>query len=456
MNLKQRFALYFSILFSTILAVVLIVVFSLFSHYRQEQFKFRLQEKVLSTVKLLVDVKLPNRQMMQVLDQNPIDKLYNEKILVFNYNGVLIYSNMGNALLNWSQKDIDLLKTQKSFYRHQGDIDIFGLFHDSHNKYQDYYVLISAEDKYAKNQLHFLGSVLLGAFIFGTISVMLLSYYVSVRSFSVLDRLRNRISEISEKKLYLRLEDSGKNDEINSLAKSFNQMMDRIDVSYKQQKEFTDNASHELRTPVTRILMQLHNLLMHESHNPNTEKYLYSIQDDANKMADVISSLLLLSRIEKNKAADMMPVCRIDEVIFEAMQTAKKTMPDYRISFNIENAGTDEPDLEIKGDMNLLKIVFTNLLKNAYNYSSDKQVDILICQDKTAVRVMVSNKGKTLNDAEQQNIFKAFARGQNSRNIEGTGLGLRIVERILHYHDAQIEYDIPETGVNRFSLLFQI
>lgn len=70
MNLKQRFALYFSILFSTILAVVLIVVFSLFSHYRQEQFKFRLQEKVLSTVKLLVDVKLPNRQMMQVLDHS--------------------------------------------------------------------------------------------------------------------------------------------------------------------------------------------------------------------------------------------------------------------------------------------------------------------------------------------------------------------------------------------------
>ncbi len=456
MNLKQRFALYFSILFSTILAVVLIVVFSLFSHYRTDQFKLRLEEKVLSTIKLLVDVQLPNRQMMKILDQNPIDKLYNEKVLVFNHQGVLIYCNMGNAVVDWNPKDIEFLKENKRFYRHQDNIDIFGVFHDSRDNNKDFYLLISAEDRYAKNQLQFLGYSLIGAFIFGTISVMLLSYYVSVKSFSTLDRFRNRISEISEKKLHLRLEDSGKNDEINSLAKSFNQMMDRIDVSYKQQKEFTDNASHELRTPVARITMQLHNLLKLEKHNPNTEKYLFSIQDDTNRMADIISSLLLLSRIDKKRAADIMPVCRIDEAIFEAMQTSQKTYPDYRISFNIESEVTDEPSLEIKGDMNLLKIVFINLLKNAYLYSSDKQVDILIRQELMAVRVMITNKGKTLSEAEQQNIFKSFSRGQNARNIDGTGLGLRIVDRILHYHNAEIKYDIPEADVNRFTLLFQI
>lgn len=456
MNLKQRFAIYFSILFSLILGIVLIVIFSLFSDYRNDQFRIRLEQKVFSTVKLLVNAKLPPRQMMRILDQNPIDKLYNEKLLIFNHEGVLVYSNMGYAPVDWSQKDIEFLKTKKSFYRHQDDIDFFGYYHDSPNRNKDYFVLISAEDKYARTQLTYLGYVLLGAFIFGTLSVMGLSYYVSVRSFSALDRFKDRIAEISGKKMELRLEDSGKNDEINTLAKSFNQMMDRIDVAYKQQKEFTDNASHELRTPVTRILMQLHNLLSLEQHSPNTVKYLQSIQEDANQMADIISSLLLLSRIDKKRTMGFMPLCRVDEAIFEAMQMAQKTYPDFRIQFDIDSDESMDADFEIRGDMNLLKIVFTNLLKNAYFYSTDKQVNILLKQEIGKICVIVTNTGNTLGESEQQNLYKAFSRGNNARKTDGTGLGLRIVDRILHHHDAQISYDVPQEGLNRFTLTFRL
>lgn len=456
MNLKQRFAIYFSILFSTILGIVLMVIFSLFSDYRNDQFRMRLEQKVFSTIKLLVNAKLPPRQMMRILDQNPIDKLYNEKLLVFNHEGVLVYSNMGYSPVDWSQKDIEFLKTKKSFYRHQDDIDFFGYYHDSVNRNKDYFVLISAEDKFARRQLTYLGYVLLGAFIFGTLSVMGLSYYVSVRSFSALDSFKNRIAEISGKKMDLRLEDSGKNDEVNALAKSFNQMMDRIDVAYKQQKEFTDNASHELRTPVTRILMQLHNLLSLEQHSPNTLTYLQSIQEDANQMADIISSLLLLSRIDKKRTMGFMPLCRVDEAIFEAMQMAQKTYPDFRIQFDIDSDESMDADFEIRGDMNLLKIVFTNLLKNAYFYSTDKQVNILLKQVVGQINVIVTNTGTTLNESEQQNLYKAFARGNNARKTDGTGLGLRIVDRILHHHDAQISYDAPSEGMNRFTLTFKL
>ncbi|MDP4270906.1 MAG: HAMP domain-containing sensor histidine kinase [Bacteroidota bacterium] len=456
MNLKQRFAIYFSILFSTILGIVLIVIFSLFSDYRNDQFRMRLEQKVFSTVKLLVNAKLPPRQMMRILDQNPIDKLYNEKLLVFNHEGVLVYSNMGYAPVDWSQKDIEYLKSHKSFYRHQDKIDFYGYFHDSRNREKDFFVLISAEDKYAHRQMAYLGYVLLGAFIFGTLSVMGLSYYVSVRSFSTLDKFKDRIAEISGKKMDVRLEDSGKNDEVNALAKSFNQMMDRIDVAYKQQKEFTDNASHELRTPVARVLMQLHNLLLQEQHSPNTVKYLHSIQEDATQMADIISSLLLLSRIDKKRASGFLPPCRIDEAIFEAMQVTQKTFADYRIQFDIDSDETIDADFEIRGDMNLLKIVFTNLLKNAYLYSADKQVNILLKQEPENIKVIVTNNGKTLSETEQQNLYKAFARGSNARKTDGTGLGLRIVERILHHHDARISYDVPQDGLNRFTLTFKV
>jgi len=454
MSLKKQFAIYSSILFSAILGVVLLLVLWLFTRYRSEEFKLRLEEKAISTIELLVDAKVSEKHVLEIIGRNSIDKLYDDKILIFDSNERLIYSNIGGEAINYSLSDLDDLKLKGDFYKELGTTNILGITYKSNKK--SYFIIVSAEDMYGYKKIWYLRYIMLFAFILGTLSIIVFAYTLSSRVLSILEHFQKRITGISENKLHVRLEETGKKDELDLLAHAFNQMMERIDVSYKQQKEFTDNASHELRTPITRIMMQVQNLIKQESHSENTLKYLQSIMNDSNQMADIISSLLLLSRIDKNNITKYLPPCRLDEVIFEAIDFITKTYPDFHIVFNIENDSADETNVEIKGDANLLKIVFTNLLKNAYLYSSDKKVQVIVKQAHNQLNVEITNAGPSLSKQEQTNMFTAFTRGANAQHTSGTGLGLRITERIVHYHNAKIAYSNPKTDINCFIISFDL
>ena len=175
---------------------------------------------------------------------------------------------------------------------------------------------------------------------------------------------------------------------------------------------------------------------------------------DSNQIADTISSLLLLSKIGAGNISGFFPPCRLDEIIFEAAQFISKTYPDVRTVFSIENKSENEIDFEIKGDFNLLKIALINLIKNAYLYSSDKLVNVAVIQESSTLKVLIKNDGEVIGPDERHILFQAFARGKNAKNIQGTGLGLRITERILNYHHAKIQYEAITPATNCFIISF--
>ena len=452
-SLKQRFTIYFSILFSAILAVVLIIVFTIFAQFREKEFKIRIEEKAASTAELLADLNVSKQDLLKILDQNSIDKLYYDRILVYDGSLNVIYSSVSGTEPIISEHDLQALKKDGSFFFSDNNISNYGMAYKLQNN-QVLYVLISAEDKSGRRLLWFLSYLLIGAFIIGTISVIFLSLSLSGRILLPLKQFQQKITSVSEKKMHIRLDEKQNNDEIDKLARAFNEMMNRIDASYKQQKEFTDNASHELRTPVTRITMQIQNLIKNGSHNDNTLRYLNSIMDDSSQMADTISSLLLLSKIDSGYSPEFLPPCRLDEIIFEALQFINKEYADAHTIFNIENKSDADLDLEIKGDFNLLKTVFINLFKNAYLYSADKFIHISLVQQNGRLHVLITNNGTVIDQEDRQNLFQAFARGKNAKNIQGTGLGLRITERILNYHRAEISYEAINPTTNCFTVSF--
>ena len=452
-SLKQRFTFYFSILFSVLQAVVLIVVFFMFAQFRKTDFRLRLEGKAISTVTLVADLNVSKQDVLTILDENSIDKLNNDRILVFGNDKKLIYSSISGTTQILSNADLQTLKKEGSFFISENEIDKFGMLCRLHDN-KEFYVLITAEDKSGHRHLAYLGYLFLGAFIFGTASVVLLARSLSGKILYPLKQIQERITNISEKKLHIRLEEGRIDDEIGKLAHAFNEMMDRIDTSYKQQREFTNNASHELRTPVTRIIMQIENLFKQGPHNEKTLQYQNSIMMDTNQIADTITSLLLLAKIDSENISNFFPPCRIDETIFDAIQTITKTYPDVRTSFEIEIQSESEVEFEIKGDPNLLKIVFINIFKNAYLYSNVKLINITLIQEEQTLKVKVVNDGEVIFTGDRQNLFQAFARGRNAQNIAGTGLGLRITERILKYHRAKIEYEAIGQNANCFTLTF--
>ncbi len=107
MNLKQRFSLFFSSLFSLLLASVMVTIYVLFSNFRQDEFKTRLIQRATTTVKVLVSVKGLDRNLLKLFDKHRVNKLYNEKTSVYNHQLKLIYTSNESYPFNWSKRDFD-------------------------------------------------------------------------------------------------------------------------------------------------------------------------------------------------------------------------------------------------------------------------------------------------------------------------------------------------------------
>ena len=264
-----------------------------------------------------------------------------------------------------------------------------------------------------------------------------------------------KIKNINENNLDTRIESKSTKNEIDLIADEFNFMMDRIELSYQKQKEFTAHASHELRTPLSRMTSQIENALTEPELQPKNKSFLNSILDDVNHLSELINSLLILSKID-NRKADHHEVQRIDEILFSAIEKINKTFPDFVILFEMEESEDLDTALEVKGNKNLLEIALTNILKNACVYSDNKQAKVKISTDHHHLIISVSNTGETLNEEEQKNLFQPFMRGRNSKGTSGFGLGLRIVQRILTLHKANITYSTPNINTNLFQLFFSL
>ncbi|MCC9019829.1 sensor histidine kinase [Flavobacterium lipolyticum] len=451
MTLKNRISLLVSLLFTILFGLASTLIFVLYSNFRKEEFRDRLEIKALSNIKLLVNVKEVDDQLLKVIDQNSINQLYDEKTLVFDSNFKLIYSSIDDAKINWSVEDLKYLRKHKTFFKQQGDYEVYGVFYDT--KDRDFYALISATDDYGKRKLLFLRYTLIISYIFFTCICWVLTSFMVKKAMSPLNIFHQKIKNINENNLDTRVASKNNKNEIDLIANEFNFMMDRIEVSYQKQKEFTAHASHELRTPLSRITSQIENTIADPTTSDKGKSFLKTILSDINQLTELINSLLILSKID-NKKNENKEVHRMDEILFSAIENLNKSYPEFLILFEIEESNNLDTALEINGNKNLLEIAITNILKNACVYSDNKQAKVIISTQDDQLVISISNTGQTLNEEEQKNLFQPFMRGKNSKGTTGFGLGLRIVHRILTLHNASITYSVPDINTNLFQLFF--
>lgn len=453
MTLKNRISLLVSLLFTILFGLASTVIFILYSNYRKEEFRDRLEIKALSNIKLLVNVKQIDNQLLKIIDQNSINKLYDEKTLVFDSNYKLIYSSIDDAKIKWSVDDLKYLKKNKTFFKQQGDYEVYGVFYDTNDR--DFYALISATDNFGKKKLLFLRYTLIVSYLFFTCLCWIITSFTVKKLMNPLNSFHQKIKNINENNLDTRIESKSNKNKIDLIANEFNFMMDRIEVSYQKQKEFTANASHELRTPLSRITSQIENAVADLKTSVENKSFLTNILADVNQLTELINSLLILSKVDTNRGENT-EIHRMDEILFSAIENLNKSFPDFVILFEIEENENLDTALEIKGNKNLLEIALSNVLKNACVYSDNKQATVKISADDHHLILSVSNTGITLSEEEQKNLFQPFMRGENSKGTTGFGLGLRIVQRILTLHKATISYSVSNINTNLFRLTFHL
>ncbi|WP_326981050.1 ATP-binding protein [Chryseobacterium sp. MYb264] len=452
MSLKRRIALTLSIAFSLLFAIVMMVIYMSFNDFRKDEFKERFRQRLDFTSHFIAKSKDFEEEAPVFFNENSDNILLNETILIFNGEKELIYSTIKDRNVTWDNSLLKELDEKKIIYSEKTVPEIYAALKNING--ENYYILTSAFDTNGNSKLSYLKYLLVTAYVMSTLLIGFFSYYFMGRFLKPLEDLNTEISEVTAHKLTTQIPVRESNDEINVLAQSFNTMITRLDDVFQSQKDFTASASHEIRTPITRMAFQLENLIKFEKHSPQTIAALKRIQKDVYQLSDLTNSLLLLTKFDKENIQTIYEEVRIDEVIFESFEAVEKSYPRLKMDFLISEDTSEDALLTIKGVQSLLDIVFINLFKNAAVYSENTEMDVLIKETDEQLMVDVISNGNTIPEEEQAKLFEAFMRGNNSQNISGSGLGLRIVKRILEYHGAKIIYTSPTEMLNKFSVIF--
>lgn len=455
MNLKIRFAIWFSALVSVILLISFCIIYYLANDFRKQDFYLRLHQKSLTTYHFLLKVEQIDRQLLRIIDRNNLNVLSEQKILIFDSDFSLVYSNIEDDTISYDKTLLETIKLKKQIQiTDKRNYDILGLWEEEGDG-EASIILASAYDNHGHNQLEYLKNVLIITWIIGFILTIYIAYlYVKRIIGKPLAKLSENVIGIEFDNLSQRIEVPKNQDELTLLAESFNEMLERLEKTIVAQRTFLKYASHELRTPLANMLAMTENALSLHRDTQNYQQILVSLKEEQGRLIDLTNSLLLVSRFESLKLPQDAPQLRIDEVIYNTMEEVKAVSPQYNIKFDFCDNITDENLLVLRGNEMLLKTAFRNLIENACKYSDDKSAHLVICSSQQKLQIECINKGKIINEQEQKMLFTHFFRGENSAGKRGSGLGLVIAQRIFAMHQAQIFYHFKEEDINIFTIIF--
>lgn len=266
----------------------------------------------------------------------------------------------------------------------------------------------------------------------------IISYFLSGKFLEPLDKFSNQIEQIQLKNItdYEVKENPIK--EFQKLTKSFNQMLERLNESYKNEREFTARAAHELRTPLTIINSQI-DLFEEENMDEDEIKNLVTmIKNESDRLSKLVTSLLDLSELRSVTRNEKI---ELSSLIEEAIQDLSFISDKKNI--NIENICQE---IYIEGSDLLIYRVFYNLIENAIKYNRNNGfVKIYSKKNKDFAEIYVEDSGIGIANSEKENIFKAFYRIKANEEI-GSGLGLSLVKETIKLHRGKIKVLDKEKG----------
>lgn len=234
-----------------------------------------------------------------------------------------------------------------------------------------------------------------------------------------------------------KLNEIGSKDEIGVLIKTFNTLLEKTYIASKSQKQFIENASHELNTPLTSLKLQIEQLLKKDDINKET---LESIQDDVDEIQSTIEALMALETVTKNDISNEK--VNINTIVEEVIN-----------NFDIQFINNET--ITVFSNSKIVKVMLNNLIGNAEKFK-EKEIKITLDQIDKKPSLIVEDDGVGIDSENYDLIFNPFWQEDESRtrNKGGKGLGLSIVKNITLRYGWSISVDKSELGGAKFTITF--
>jgi len=263
-------------------------------------------------------------------------------------------------------------------------------------------------------------------------------FFMAGRALSPIRAMARTAQAIELTQLDSRLELTGASDEIDTLAVTFNDMLDRLGKAVGEMKQFTTSIAHELRTPLTALRGETEMALASAQTPEAYRSVLASHLEEFDKLTRIVNQLLVLARADSGELQLELEVFDLVPMIRNLVDTFALIAADKQIALDVEAPEV----LELSGDPQWLERVLVNLLDNAIKYTPENgRVTLKAAQDARESRIEVVDTGCGIPEWAIPHIFERFFRVDPNRakDIPGVGLGLTLVKWIIDKHRGSIE-----------------
>jgi heavy metal sensor kinase len=257
------------------------------------------------------------------------------------------------------------------------------------------------------------------------------------RALRPVDEITRTALELESRNLDRRIVPPRPDDEIGRLAGAFNEMLARLSGSFRQIQQFSADASHELKTPLTAIRGQAEVALMSDLSPTEYRRVLRSIIEDVERMSAVVENLLMLARADADQVALRRERVPLDELLMAVYEPMERVAHAKSVTLELDEI----EDLAVEGDPLWLQQLLTNMVNNAIKYTpSGGEVRLSLVRDGEAGAVRVADTGIGIPEEHQPHIFDRFYRVDPGRGRDsgGSGLGLSIARWIAETHGGSI------------------
>lgn len=441
----------------TILSVALIIfsanIYLFYSNFRENEFYLYLRNNAITLEKMIIDKGLSGDDVRTLYDMK--ENIYTqEEFIIYDSTGVVIFKSR-HAVAHLSKKLI------KVVFKHEVEFKKDGyertIFLSRNNKFKQLFIIEAAGYDLSgfNKQRNLLYILIVGSVLLISIITLTTRFYIR-KDLKPIGQIAKRMKKISSKNLQSRIPESNLDNEIGQMAHTFNDLLDRLDYAYTQQRNFVSYVTHELRTPLSILLGNAQVTLMKERSVVEYKQTVENFQLDINNMINLVNSLLELARMNADAQSVPFSEVRVDEVLWAASDLVKKNQPEYQINIDFDQIPENDETMIVSGNAELLLLVFRNLMENACKYSNNNRVETKISYEKTKLKIDFIDQGVGMTQLEAEHIFEAFYRNEKTKEISGHGIGLPLTQRIVEIHFGKISVQSTEGVGSIFTVEFPI
>lgn len=430
LSLKMKLTILYTVLMTTVVCVVLGILFSINNHEILTNVQSHLEEKVAGAVD---DIRY--RDGALEFDSDLMELEYGVYISIYASDGALLYGKIPYDFDNTAPFE------DGSIRRIPGEHGTFFYLMDIFYQIPEYGVVdIRGVTSITDAEENFVSTLRLAMVLLPLLVLLtaLLGYYMTGRTLHPVGTITQTVRSIQKDgDLSRRIALGNGKDEIYQMAATFDSLLERIEKSLKREQQFTSDVAHELRTPISIMLLQCEDLLHQKDMDEETRDGIKILHQKASHLSQMVSQLLMLSRVDQGRAKVEKEIVNFSELTEMAVEEMKMQAQEKQISVyaNVQS------DLYVLGDETLLIRMWMNLLQNAVKYGKENgQIFVFLRKWREEIQAEITDDGIGIREEDLPHIWERFYQADTSRTRgDSAGLGLAMVQWIINEHGGTIQ-----------------